>query len=81
MEMGISMPDDAFERVSLRAHTLGMSRSEFLVRAAQRYLDQLDAESLTEQINSALAAIDATDETQRAAAIAGRRVVGSVDDW
>ena len=31
-----------------------MSRSEFFARAAQRYLDELDAESLTHQIDQAL---------------------------
>lgn len=80
VKTAISVPDETFERVSRRALALGMSRSEFFSRAAQRYLDQLDAESLTEQIDSALAVIGTVDETQQAAADAGRRFVSSVDD-
>ena len=80
VKTAISVPDETFERVSRRALALGMSRSEFFAQAAQRYLDQLDADSLTEQIDSALAVIGTVDETQQAAAVAGRRFVSSMDD-
>lgn len=57
-----------------------MSRSEFFARAAQRYLDELDAHSLTSQIDSALERLDDTDEAESAAVAAGRQVLDSVDD-
>lgn len=38
-----------------RASELGMSRSEFFSRAAERYLSELDGESLTAHINEAIA--------------------------
>jgi hypothetical protein len=37
-----------------RTHHLGMSRWEFFSRAAARYLDELDAESVTCQIDRAI---------------------------
>ena len=80
MKTAISVPDETFDRVTRRAVALGMSRSEFFARAAQRYLDELDAESLTTQIDSALEVLDAPDETQEAAVDVGRRVVSAVDD-
>ena len=80
MKTAISVPDETFDRVNRRAAALGMSRSEFFARAAQRYLDDLDAESLTNQIDSALEALGGPEETQDAAVAVGRRVVGAVDD-
>ena len=80
MKTAISVPDETFERVTRRAVALGMSRSEFFARAAQRYLDELDAESLTTQNDSALKVLDAPDEAQEAAVDVGRRVVSTVDD-
>jgi len=59
-----------------------MSRSEFFARAAQRYLDELDAESLTSQIDRALDVLGGPDDTQEAAVGVGRRVLtGADDDW
>lgn len=82
MKTAISLPDETFDRVSRRAAELGMSRSEFFARAAQRYLDQLDAESLTSQIDGALDALADTDQTQDAAVAVGRRVLADEDnDW
>lgn len=62
VKTAISPSDETFERVSRHAGTLGMSRSEFFTRAVQRYLDELDAESLTTQIDSALQALDVPDD-------------------
>ena len=82
MKTAISLSDETFDRVSRRAAALGMSRSEFFARAAQRYLDELDAESLSSQIDRALAVIGAADDTQEAAVEVGRRVLtGEDDDW
>lgn len=80
MKTAISLSDETFERVSRTASDLGMSRSEFFARAAQRYLDELDAQSLTGQIDSALERLDGTDEAEAAAVAVGYRVLGAVDD-
>lgn len=80
VKTAISVPDETFDRVCRRAVALGMSRSEFFARAAQRYLDELDAESLTDQIDTALEAVDSPDESQQAAVAVGRRVAGTIDD-
>ncbi|HLI35737.1 MAG TPA: ribbon-helix-helix protein, CopG family [Streptosporangiaceae bacterium] len=81
MKTAISVPDETFERASRRARDLGLSRSEFFARAVQRYLDELDAQSLTGQIDDALEHLGATGEAADAVA-AGHRVLASVnDEW
>jgi metal-responsive CopG/Arc/MetJ family transcriptional regulator len=80
MKTAISVPDETFEQVERRAGSLGMSRSEFFTRAAQRYLRQLDDESLTADIDGALRLAE-TDDSGAAAAAAGRRVLAAEDDW
>lgn len=82
MKTAISVPDKTFERASRRAGDLGMSRSEFFTRAAEHYLDELDAQSLTQQIDSTLAQLGAIDESSLAAVTAGHRTLDAVaDDW
>jgi metal-responsive CopG/Arc/MetJ family transcriptional regulator len=83
MKTAISLPDETFDRVSRRASDLGMSRSEFFTRAAQRYLDELDAQSLTGQIDGALERLRGTDEAEAAAVAVGHRVLDGVvdDEW
>ncbi|MDO9398920.1 MAG: ribbon-helix-helix protein, CopG family [Herbiconiux sp.] len=54
MKTAISVPDSTFERVDRKARELGMNRSEFYSRAAERYLDVLDDRALTAQIDDAL---------------------------
>jgi antitoxin MazE6 len=81
MKTAISIPNDTFERASRRAHDLGMSRSEFFTRAATRYLDELDAESVTHQIDEALAALTGPDDTAEPAVTAGRRVLAQTPEW
>ncbi len=56
MKTAISIPDDSFERVREHAERLGMSRSEFFTRAAERWVEELDDRRLTEVIDEALAA-------------------------
>jgi metal-responsive CopG/Arc/MetJ family transcriptional regulator len=80
VKTAISLPDEMFDRVARRASDLGMSRSEFFARAAQRYLDELDAQSLTAQIDSALERLQGTDEAETAAVAIGHRVLDAVDD-
>lgn len=72
MKTAISVPDETFQAATKRAADLGMSRSEFFTRAAQRYLEQLDQESLTGRIDAALDAV-CGDDSAAAAVAAGRR--------
>ncbi len=74
------MPDDTFDRASARARELGMSRSEFFARAARHYLDQLDAESTTHQIDLALAQLGSADGSTADAVAAGHRLLAGPDD-
>lgn len=80
MKTAISVPDDTFEAATRRAQKLGMSRSEFFSLAARRYLDELDRESITEQVDDALR-LAGGDESAAAAAAAGRRRLSSGEDW
>ena len=80
MKTAISVPDDTFDRASARARDLGMSRSEFFARAARRFLDELDAESITQQIDTALGHIATTDPSAADAVAAGHRVLADTDE-
>lgn len=81
MKTAISIPDETFDQAERRAAVLGISRSEFFTRAAQRYLDELDAHSLTARIDAALALVG-TDESSFAAVTAGRRLLAAdEDEW
>ena len=55
MKTAISLPDDTFERVDRAAKQLGISRSEFFARAAERWLAALEDHQTTAAISSALA--------------------------
>jgi hypothetical protein len=82
MKTAISVPDETFEKASRRAHDLGMSRSEFFSRAAARYLDELDAESVTHQIDLAVDALAGKDDSAVDAVAGGQRVLGETSgDW
>ncbi len=80
MKTAISLPDETFDRITQRANELGVSRSEFFARAAQRYLDELDAQPLTGQINSALDRLHGPDQAEVAAVAIGHRVLDAMDD-
>ena len=82
MKTAISVPDETFEKASRRAHDLGMSRSEFFSRAAARYLDELDAESVTRQIDLVVAALSERDDSAADAVDVGRRVLADASgEW
>ena len=57
MKTAISLPDETFARVEEAAKRLGVSRSEFFARAAERWLDALDDDQTTDAINRALAGV------------------------
>jgi metal-responsive CopG/Arc/MetJ family transcriptional regulator len=79
MKTAISIPDETYTRAEDRAAELGLSRSEFFTRAIRRYLEQLDAESVTDQIDAAIALL-ADDDSAAAAVSAGRRALERVED-
>ena len=79
MKTAVSLPDDIYWQATQRAVGLGISRSEFVARAIRRYLDELAAQSLTEQVNDALLA--AADDSNAAAVAAGRAHLAGQDDW
>jgi metal-responsive CopG/Arc/MetJ family transcriptional regulator len=70
VKIAISVPDDTFHRVDHAAKRLGVSRSEFFSRAAEKALDALDDDSTTEAINRALAGLPADHAFTDAAAAA-----------
>jgi metal-responsive CopG/Arc/MetJ family transcriptional regulator len=82
VKTAISIPDDTFTRADQRARMLGITRSQFYTQAAQRYLDQLDAESLTKQIDEAIDMIG-TDESSTLATTAAHRTLeqSGDDEW
>ena len=75
VKTAISLPDETFERVERAAAKLGVSRSEFFARAAERWLDALDDDTTTEAINRAIAGLedDAAFANAAAAALAADR--------
>lgn len=79
VKTAISLPDDTYAQAIRQAAELGISRSEFFARAARSYLDQLAAHSLTQQIDEALHST--ADDSNAAAAAAGRRYLAGQDDW
>lgn len=81
MKTAISIPDATFERATRRARSLGMSRSEFFTRAAARYLDELDAESVTAQIDLAVASLGDDDSAERAVSAGRRRLRSGSSAW
>lgn len=56
MKTAISLPDDTFQRVDHAAKRLGVSRSEFFARAAERWLEALEDEGTTGAIDRVVAA-------------------------
>ncbi|MDX8152176.1 ribbon-helix-helix protein, CopG family [Patulibacter brassicae] len=60
MKTAISVPDQTFARVDDAAARLGVSRSEFYARAAERWLAELERASVTARIDAVLA--DAGDD-------------------
>ncbi|HUK71076.1 MAG TPA: hypothetical protein VLW50_20320 [Streptosporangiaceae bacterium] len=57
-----------------------MSRSEFLARTAQVYLDEQDARPVTQQIDAALRGAGADESGPEAGAVGSRRLADG-RDW
>jgi metal-responsive CopG/Arc/MetJ family transcriptional regulator len=58
VKTAISLPDQTFARVELAAARLGVSRSEFFARAAERWLRELDDAQTTAAIDRALDTVE-----------------------
>jgi predicted DNA-binding protein len=80
VKTAISIPDETYERASRQAKGLGMSRSEFFSRAVARYVDELESESLTRQIDEVLAATGEPDGSTLDATQAGRTLLAGITD-
>ncbi|KAA2246781.1 ribbon-helix-helix protein, CopG family [Solihabitans fulvus] len=80
MKTAISVPDETFAQVERSAKCMGVTRSEFYARAARFYLEHLEEESLTSEINAALELIGDDDDSAATAVDAGRRVLALADD-
>jgi antitoxin MazE6 len=70
MKTAISLPDETFDRVERAAHDLGVSRSEFFVRAAERWLQALEDDETTEAIDRVIAGVPEDHALTDAAAAA-----------
>ena len=84
VKTAISLPDDLFDRSEKQALELGISRSEFFARAAKRYLDELESESITAQLNAAIDAGAVDRELERDVTDHGRRMLRELtadDQW
>jgi hypothetical protein len=85
VKTAISVPDATFRRVDERAAALGMSRSEFYARAAERYLEELGVDEFVRRANDALAraGAEAKREAKEIGQIGLRRLgeLTEDDDW
>lgn len=72
MKTAISLPDATFDRIERAARRMGVSRSEFLARAAERWLGDLEAAEITEAIDRALVEAGGDDCVEFAQAAADR---------
>lgn len=82
VKTAISVPDETFAQVERSAKGMGVTRSEFYARAARFYLEHLEQQTLTSDINEALDLIGDADDSGAAAVAAGRRhLAGADDEW
>jgi len=70
VKTAISLPDDTFRRVEDAAKRMGVSRSEFFARAAERWLDALQHDDTTAAINRAISGAQSDHEFTDTAAAA-----------
>jgi hypothetical protein len=76
------MPDKTFERAEALARSLGLSRSEFITRAVDRYADGLERSSLTTRIDAAIK-LSGNDDASTIAVVGTGHSTLSADgeDW
>jgi antitoxin MazE6 len=80
VKTAISVPDETYAQVERSAERLGVTRSEFYARAARYYLEHLERQSLTDEINAALE-LAGDDDSAATAVAAGRRRLSPPDEW
>jgi predicted DNA-binding protein len=80
MKTAVSMPNETYHRLTGTARKLGLSRSELLTRAAVAYLDELDSETLTDEINRAVDLIGDSDDTRTVVVAASKARMAEIDD-
>jgi predicted DNA-binding protein len=76
VKTAISVPDETFTRVDATAARLGVSRSEFFSRAAERWLTELEDADTTATIDAVLDGDQDTGFVGRAA-----RDLAERSDW
>ena len=81
MKTAISVPDEIFAAAARAAAALGMTRSAFFAHAAERYLKQIEAESLTREIDAALGCAGKDDSSSAAVTAGRRRLARELRDW
>ena len=81
MKTAISVPDDTYAKIERTVKSLGVTRSEFYTHAAQYYINHLEAETLTSEIDAALDLIGGTDDSSAAAVSAGQQHLAQSDEW
>lgn len=84
VKTAISIPDETFERIEKSVADLGISRSEFFARAAKKYLDEIEGESITAQMNAAIDAGAIDKDLERDVTEHGRRRILELtadDEW
>jgi Ribbon-helix-helix protein, copG family len=81
VKTAISIPDDTFAKVTSTARALGLSRSEFMTRAAVAYLSELEVDSLKAEIDAAAKLVNTDEDTQVFVAAATRRLREQSDEW
>jgi metal-responsive CopG/Arc/MetJ family transcriptional regulator len=57
VKTAISLPDETFQRVERAAAKMGVSRSMFFARAAERWLVDLEDDDTTEAIDRAIVGV------------------------
>jgi hypothetical protein len=81
VKTAISIPDDVFERATRVATALGVSRSALFTQAVERYLQHVEAESLTREIDAALERIGLDDSASVAVDAGRRRLTADDQTW
>jgi predicted DNA-binding protein len=81
VKTAISVPDDVFERAMRVATALGVSRSALFTRAVERYLEQLEAESLTREIDAVVERISSDGSASVAVSAGRRRLAADHEAW
>ena len=77
MKTAISIPDATFARVEASAARLGVSRSEFFARAAERWIADLEDTQTTAAIDAVLG----DDEQDVAFVTQAASMAGQYSDW